>query len=549
VQQLINMGFVEARAREAVASIGDPTDVELAMNWLLDHGEEDTGGPVQFKHCPHVCELEPGALIEKSALAYGRPCLHGCAGEENWICLMCGESRCGRYAQRHSLKHYEQTRAAAEGALTVAEAAVCPVACGHFLVLNQADLSLWCYACESYVQHEALQPLVKRLENLKFGKGEALAPLPAVGSPLVGEPIALHGLLGSTSWGAPRLVRACNDEARPGYKTMLAHEYEDEPEVLNAKVQILADLIRRSKACVAYTGAGISTASGISDYATKAAGSAGGVQKKTRRSPYEAEPSLAHRVLTAMYTAGSLKHWVQQNHDGLPQKAGFPQKDMNEVHGAWWDPSNPVVPMDGTLREDLVTSMYEWAAKADLCLALGTSMVGMNADRVAVDPAQRAQRRAEGALGTVIVTLQQTQYDKLSSLRIFAKIDTVMERLAAELKLLEPLAAPAPARAPPCALLSGLPYGPDGCRKAGASLTLDLRVGSRCRIVNQPKWDEERHGNVCIVVEAPDAIAREGHVMIQFDSPGKKSVTRFVGSWWLDAARAGEVEVLPLLSC
>ena len=27
--------------------------------------------------------------------------------------------------------------------------------------------------------------------------------------------------------------------------------------------------------------------------------------------------------------------WVQQNHDGLPQKAGFPQQDMIEIHGSW----------------------------------------------------------------------------------------------------------------------------------------------------------------------------------------------------------------------
>ena len=27
---------------------------------------------------------------------------------------------------------------------------------------------------------------------------------------------------------------------------------------------------------------------------------------------------------------GNLKHWVQQNHDGLPQKAGFPQKERSK---------------------------------------------------------------------------------------------------------------------------------------------------------------------------------------------------------------------------
>lgn len=548
VKQLVGMGFAEVRAHEAVASIGDPSDAQLAMNWLLDHGEEDQGGAVEFKHCPHVSELAPDSLISTAAVQCGKPCLHGCRGEENWICLMCAESRCGRYANRHSLQHFEQTRAAVEGVLTVAEAAKSE-ARGHFLVLNQADLSVWCYACESYVKHEALLLHIKRLEALKFGKEEeSVEKGPDVGSQLAAEPVAYHGALGNPSWPAPCLARACGDEARPGYKTMRAHEYLDDPDVLTAKVKVLADLVRRSQACVAYTGAGISTASGIRDYATKASGSVGAALGGARDSPYGAPPTFSHQVLTAMHAAGMLKHWVQQNHDGLPQKAGFPQYDVNEVHGAWWDPSNPVVPMSGSLRMDLVDGMYQWAEKADLCLALGTSMVGMNADRVAVDPAQRAQRRQEGALGTVIVALQQTQYDKLASLRIFATIDAVMEKLAAELELVIPPLSVS-ARIDPNVVHSELPYGTDGCWCPGGMLSLDLRIGSRCRIVNQPDWDRERVGNTCVVVEAPSDLAQEGHVLLKFASPGKVQQTRYLGRWWLEAARSGSVKSLPLVSC
>lgn len=39
-------GFSFERAREAVNAIADKSDVELAWNWLLDHGEDDSGGPV-----------------------------------------------------------------------------------------------------------------------------------------------------------------------------------------------------------------------------------------------------------------------------------------------------------------------------------------------------------------------------------------------------------------------------------------------------------------------------------------------------------------------
>jgi hypothetical protein len=72
---------------------------------------------------------------------------------------------------------------------------------------------------------------------------------------------ALHGFLGYFTWTAPRMTKYCALEARPGYATELAHEYEDEEEVLIAKVNVLANLIRQSKACVIYTGAGLSTVS------------------------------------------------------------------------------------------------------------------------------------------------------------------------------------------------------------------------------------------------------------------------------------------------
>jgi len=295
---------------------------------------------------------------------------------------------------------------------------------------------------------------------------------PLLGSPILAPAACAHGSLGSQAWALPTLARACREDARPGYKTMKAHEYLDDPGVLQEKVRALAGLVRRSQCCVAYTGAGISTASGINDYATKAGDSVAASQKM---SPWEAQPTLAHRVLVGMHAAGQLKHWVQQNHDGLPQKAGFPQNDLNEIHGAWYDPSNPVVPMSGTLRQDLIEQMLDWEDKVDLCLALGTSMVGMNADRMAVAPAERARKGKTGALGSVIVSLQQTQYDSLASLRIFATIDKVMEMLAAELQLAVP-AAPVHRPWTDEPILKDLPYGPDGRKKLfGAARTRHAR--------------------------------------------------------------------------
>ena len=43
----------------------------------------------------------------------------------------------------------------------------------------------------------------------------------------------------------------------------------------------------------------------------------------------------------------------------VPQKAGFPQEKINEIHGAWYDPSNPVVQFGGNLRTDLFNWMTD----------------------------------------------------------------------------------------------------------------------------------------------------------------------------------------------
>merc|ERR1712093_534596 len=204
-------------------------------------------------------------------------------------------------------------------------------------------------------------------------------------------------------WEDPECVNVCDVEARPGYNSEKAHEYLDHEDVLKEKIKVLAEMLRQSKSAVIYSGAGISTSSGIKDYASKAGslqkvhdqllkkrtqlkgqGSLGQPKKKVNW--LKAEPTFAHKTLTVLHQEGHIKQWVQQNHDGLPQKAGFPQADLNEIHGAWFDPSNTVVQFSGQLREDLFSDLLKWEQETDLCLCVGTSLSGMNADRMAVTP-------------------------------------------------------------------------------------------------------------------------------------------------------------------
>eukprot|EP00971_Amphidinium_carterae_P211351 4193524-Amphidinium_carterae.1 len=236
VRELTNFGFAEAKVREALTHIGDPGDKEAAINWLLDQGEEDCGGTVELKHCHHVDDLGFQKLIKRADVQYGQPCKHGCNGTENWLCLLCAGTRCGRYAKKHSLAHFEETKREEEATITMAQAASGQEAIGHCLVLSLSDLSVWCYMCQSYVEHETLTPLVRHMEALKFCKtagGDQDSISAASSSNMdvdvqVGTSMeAWHGRHGNPSWARPCIARACDEEARPGYRTKKAHEYLD----------------------------------------------------------------------------------------------------------------------------------------------------------------------------------------------------------------------------------------------------------------------------------------------------------------------------------
>jgi len=399
----------------------------------------------------------------------------------------------------------------------------------------------------------------------------------------------------SGKWKAPARAVTCHSDARPGYDTKKAHEYLDCPKTLKEKVKALALMLQNARNCVLYTGAGISTASGINDYATKAGSKSISKSKFKPRSAFDALPTLAHHTLTALQTAGLVTYWVQQNHDGLPQKAGFPQHLLNEIHGAWFDPSNPVIPMSGDLRGDLFDDLMEWEEKADMVLAMGTSMCGMNADRVVTTCAQKG---AFGlTTGAVIINLQRTQHDNLASLRIYAKIDDVMKLLADEFSLWESpslrrfakqeiytLPASLRTKATKSGQVFKLPYHPITGKYLGMmkktkstnikndiveeeihddkfsqaeckvlpkeSLTLDLRPGKTVKLTAGMYKDDI--GEVI-------GVNSRGDYVIRFLHKNKKSkkgkllrkgiyFQRRLGSWWIEAATKGQIPLLPIVN-
>eukprot|EP00128_Syssomonas_multiformis_P017115 Colp12_sorted_trinity150504_noHs@17555 len=364
---------------------------------------------------------------------------------------------------------------------------------------------------------------------------------------------AAHGRNGSPKWPLPKCTRKVAAENRPGYNSVNASEYEDEPEVLQAKIKMLAKMIKDSKQCTAYTGAGISVSAGISDYATQKENEGKEVEgdETPKDSPIYLRPTSAHRTLVALYRAGLLKHWVQQNHDGLPQKAGMPQWDMNEIHGSWFDPTNRIVPMDGMLRGDLVALLSVWAKRADLVLVLGTSLAGMGADRMCHDAAKRAA--SGNGLGSVIVSVQQTPHDAESSLRIFARLDRVFELLKEEMGLsVDPMDTPLPTEKDDEFLV---PYDKDGKLlpegyTEDQMTRLDLSKGARVR---------QTIGHFAGSVGKVVGRDRIGNFVIDFMERSKEEsantedriptdIRRCFGAWWPQTLVAGKVDMMPLVN-
>jgi len=120
------------------------------------------------------------------------------------------------------------------------------------------------------------------------------------------------------------------------------------------EIERLAQLIIESKKVAVFTGAGISTESGIPDFR-----SPGGIWSKydpedftiekflsgsaARKAIWkmsvesglltEAEPNRAHYAIAELYELGKLDCVITQNIDNLHQKAGVPEHMVFELHG------------------------------------------------------------------------------------------------------------------------------------------------------------------------------------------------------------------------
>jgi NAD-dependent deacetylase len=122
---------------------------------------------------------------------------------------------------------------------------------------------------------------------------------------------------------------------------------------MNEKIALIASRLRKGGKNIVFTGAGISTESGIPDYRSQ-----GGIWDKFRpvyfdefmssreaREEYwrrwqelylgiqQARPNAGHTAIARLYQMGLLEALITQNVDGLHQEAGLADEKIIELHG------------------------------------------------------------------------------------------------------------------------------------------------------------------------------------------------------------------------
>ncbi len=240
------------------------------------------------------------------------------------------------------------------------------------------------------------------------------------------------------------------------------------------RLERASSLLAAARTVVAFTGAGISTASGLADFR-----SLGGLwdrhpvvtygeflASETARMSYwamrrelipsllAARPNPAHQALAALESSGRLQAVITQNIDGLHQRAGSGK--VIELHGtnmqascldcgrSWpiadiqsrLDDGDKVprcsaceglikpdtVSFGQSLPEQELSEAFRWARRCDLLLMIGSSLT--------VQPAALiVPAAAEGGAVLVFINHQETPYDSLAEVRFAEKADRVLPEL------------------------------------------------------------------------------------------------------------------------
>jgi NAD-dependent SIR2 family protein deacetylase len=226
---------------------------------------------------------------------------------------------------------------------------------------------------------------------------------------------------------------------------------------LDQRIQTLAQWLYESKYPVIFTGAGISTESGLPDFR----GPDGLWTRRDKGLPpnpmtvswHDVLPNPGHLAIMELQGLGKLKFLISQNVDNLHLKSGVKPELLAELHGnitklrckncgnlisrsegvgycrCGGELAKSVVDFGEPLPEKDLRLSFEHSRKSDLFVVVGSSLV--------VTPAADMPREAllSGAK-LVIINQGETPFDQKASLRFYERIGDVLPRAVKRLKKL-----------------------------------------------------------------------------------------------------------------
>jgi NAD-dependent deacetylase len=247
---------------------------------------------------------------------------------------------------------------------------------------------------------------------------------------------------------------------------------------METELREAARLLADKQAILVFTGAGISTESGIPDFRgpqgvwTRLDPSEFTYQNyladpehRRRRwqmaldSPIrDATPNPAHLAVVDLWKAGKMTGCVTQNIDGLHQAAGLPDEEVVEVHGtarrvaclgcgAGWsteevlervragehDPACPhcggilktaTISFGQMMPAEAMARAYDLAGRADAVLSVGSTLSVYPAAFIPLEAAGRG-------VPLVIVNRGPTEHDQAASVKVEGNAGEALPRLAA----------------------------------------------------------------------------------------------------------------------
>ena len=257
-------------------------------------------------------------------------------------------------------------------------------------------------------------------------------------------------------------------------------EYHEPKETLIPKIKKIAELLKKSRHCIVFTGAGISTSADIPDFR----GPKGVWTKEEKKEKIEygteidrTHPTLCHYFLTELAKRNYIKFLVTTNMDGLHWRSGFPLHMYEELHGSAYtehcifchkhyqrnkevDRGSPdhltdnfcdfchqklmdtIVNFNDTYRNPMEETVVDFQSnQADLVITLGTSCFVQPAatypEKVVLSENAKAKKKLGKEGNLVLVNLQATPLDEYCNVRCFCETDEFAELLMKEMGIEE----------------------------------------------------------------------------------------------------------------